>query len=275
MKKISKSWPKGLGYTLPLLFLIIIAFNIPLFLILMRSFLNPQPTLEHYVYLIENPVYLEILGSTFRIAIIVTILSIIFGYPLAYWMTRLSSKWQLIVITIVAMSFLVSILIRTYAWIVILGNNGIVNRTLIELGITGSPLQLIYNNMGVTLGTINVLLPFMILPLYAAMLKFDHRLMQAASSLGSKPITAFFKIYLPLTLPSLLSSSILVFILSLGFFITPAILGGGQVQMIATILDTLINRLADWELSSAISTILLVTTLILYTIYRRIGGMVK
>lgn len=275
MKKFSKFWPKGIGYVLPLFILILIAFNIPLFLILVRSFLNPEPTLEHYVYLMENPVYLQILGSTFRVAIVVTILSVILGFPLAYWMTRLSSKLQLIVITIVAMSFLVSILIRTYAWIVILGNNGIVNRTLIELGITGSPLQLIYNQMGVTLGTLNVLLPFLILPLYAAMLKFDHRLMQAAASLGSKPIRTFFKIYLPLTLPSLLSSSILVFILALGFFITPAILGGGQVQMIATILDTLINRLAEWELSSAISTILLVTTLILYAIYRRVGGLVK
>ena len=275
MKTLLKNWPKGLSYALPLLILMIIAFNMPLFLILMRSFFNPKPTLEHYVYLIENPVYLEILGSTFRIAIIVTILAILLGYPLAYWMTRLSRKFQLLIVTVVVMSFLVSILIRTYAWIVILGNNGIVNRTLIELGVTGSPLQLIYNNMGVTLGTINVLLPFMVLPLYAAMLKFDHRLIQAASSLGSTPLTAFFKIYFPLTLPSLLSSSILVFILTLGFFITPAILGGGQVQMIATILDTLINRLADWELASAISTILLATTLVLYAIYRKMGGMVR
>lgn len=275
MKSLMKFYPKGFGFTLPLFILMIISFNIPLLLILFRSFLNPEPTLEHYVYLIDNPIYLKILGSTFRVAVIVTILSIIFGFPLAYWMTRLSSQWQLVVITLVAMSFLVSILIRTYAWIVILGNNGIVNRTLIELGITGSPLQLIYNNFGVTLGTLNVLLPFMVLPLYAAMLKFDHRLMKAASSLGARPITSFFRIYLPLTLPSLLSSTILVFILALGFFITPAILGGGKVQMIATILDLLINRLADWELASAISSVLLITTLILYTIYRRVGGIVK
>lgn len=275
MKAIRKFWPKGLGYTLPLFILMIVAFNIPLLLILVRSFLNPEPTFDHYMYLFEHPIYLQILGSTFRIAIVVTLFSVILGYPLAYWLSRLSSKWQLVFISVVAMSFLVSILIRTYAWIVILGNNGIVNRTLIELGITGSPMQLIYNDFGVTLGTLNVLLPFMIIPLYAAMLKFDHRLLQAASSLGAKPIATFFKVYLPLTLPSLVSSSILVFILTLGFFITPAILGGGQVQMIATILDTLINRLANWELSSAIATILLVTTLILYVIYRRVGGMAK
>lgn len=266
---------KGYGYFLPLLILIILAFNIPLILMLLRSFFSPEPTLEHYIYILENPIYLQILGNTFRIAAMVTILSIVLGYPVAYWMTKLSGKWQLIIISIVAMSFLVSILIRTYAWIVMLGNNGVVNRLLIELGIVGSPLQLIYNDLGVTFGTLNVLLPFMILPLYASMLKFDYRLMQAALSLGANRIYAFFKVYLPLTLPSLLSSSILVFILTLGFFITPAILGGGQVQMIATVLDTLINRLADWELASAISTILLVATFVLYYFYRKIGGFSK
>lgn len=267
-----KAIPKGTGYVLPLLLLIFVMFNIPLLLMLGRSFLSPGPTLEHYVYLLDNPVYLQILGSTFRVAVIVTLVAIILGYPVAYWMTTLSDRLKFIVLAIVAMSFLVSILIRTYAWIVILGNNGLVNRAVIELGITGSPLQLLYNDFGVTLGTINVLLPFMVLPLFASMLRFDNRLLLASRSLGAKPIKTFLKVYFPLTLPSLLAGAILVFIMTLGFFITPAILGGGQVQMIATLLDTLVNRLAEWELSAALSSILLVVTFILYAFYRRLGG---
>lgn len=272
MQSILDKWPKGLGYAIPLIILVFLLFNLPLVLMLGRSFFSPEPTLEHYVYLIENPVYLQILGSTFRVAIIVTIVAIILGYPFAYWMTTLSKRGMFIVISIVAMSFLVSILIRAYSWIVILGNNGIVNRTIIELGITGSPLQLIYNNFGVTLGTINVLLPFMVLPLFASMLKFDKQLLKASRSLGAGPIRTFFKVYFPLTLPALLSASILVFIMTLGFFITPAILGGGQVQMIATLLDTLVNRLALWELAAALSSILLVVTIALYAVYRKLGG---
>jgi len=266
---------KGISYILPPLIIVVISFNIPLFLMLIRSLFSPDFTFEQYVYLVDHPIYLQILANTFKTAIIVSLLCCLLAYPLAHWITLLAGQVKLFVLGIIAMSFLVSILIRTYAWIVILGNNGIVNRTLLEMGLIGSPLQLIYNDLGVTLGTINVLLPFAIFPLYAAMLKIDKRLIKAAYSLGSKPITVFTKIYLPLTLPTLLSSAILVFIMTLGFFITPAILGGGKVQMVATILDTLINRLANWNLASAISTILLMVTIALYIVYRKVGETVK
>jgi putative spermidine/putrescine transport system permease protein len=275
MRKKSFSLLKGFSYIIPLLIIVVAGFNIPLLLMLIRSFRSPNFTLEHYTYLIEHPIYLQILANTFQTAIVVSILCILLSYPLAHWLTRLKGKIKLFMLSIIAMSFLVSILIRTYAWIVILGNNGIINRNLLELGLIGSPLQLIYNDVGVTLGTINVLIPFAVFPLYAAMLKIDKRIIKAAYSLGSNPLNVFFRVYLPLTLPTLLSSVILIFIMTLGFFITPAILGGGKVQMIATILDTLINRLANWNLASAISTILLVVTLILYSIYRKIGETVK
>lgn len=227
------------------------------------------------MYLIEQPVYLQVLANTFRLALIVAVFSIFIAYPLAYWMTKLSKRNQLIAVGIVAMSFLVSLLVRAYAWIVILGNNGIVNRSLLQLGLIGSPLQFIYNDFGVTLGTLNLLLPFMVIPLYTSMLQMDKRLMLAAASLGANPVQVFLRVYFPLTLPPLMSSAILIFIYTLGFFITPAILGGGNVSMIATVLDTLINQLAEWELAAAISVILLGVTLVLYTVYRRIEAMFK
>jgi len=270
-----KRFPTGLGYVLPLLLMMIIVFDLPLMVMLGRSISAPFPTFRHYTYLIEQPVYLEVLANTFRIAIVVTIGAVIIGYPLAYWMTRISKRAQMLAVSVVILSFLVSLLIRTYAWIVILGNNGIVNRVLLEMGLIGSPLQFIYNDLGVTIGTLNVLLPFMIIPLYTSMLKMDVRLLDAAASLGADPVRTFIRVYFPLTLPSLLSCAILVFILTLGFFITPAILGGGNVAMIATVLDTLINQLAEWELAAALSVILLIVTLVCYAGYRKLEVMFK
>jgi ABC-type spermidine/putrescine transport system permease subunit I len=172
----------------------------------------------------------------------------------------------------VVLPFWVSILVRTYAWIVILGNDGVVNRTLQMLGLTAAPVSFLYNQFGVILGTVNILLPFLVLPLFASMLRLDDRLFQAARSLGASDRTVFWRVFFPLTLPSLAAGAILVFILTIGFFITPAILGGGRVPMIANMLDLLINRLPRWELAAAISTMLLIMTLLCYAAYRWVGA---
>ena len=165
--------------------------------------------------------------------------------------------------------FWVSILVRTYAWIVVLGNGGLVNRSLQWLGLTDAPVSFLYNELGVTIGMANVLLPFLVLPLFAAMIRIDDRLMQAAASLGAPPRTIFWKVYFPLTLPALAAGALLVFILCLGFYVTPAILGGGRVPMISNLLDTLINQIPRWEQASAISTILLIVALLIFAGYRR------
>ena len=166
--------------------------------------------------------------------------------------------------------FWVSILVRTYAWIVVLGNGGLVNRALQWLGLTDAPVSFLYNELGVTIGMANVLLPFLVLPLFAAMIRIDDRLLQAAASLGAPPRTIFWKVYFPLTLPALAAGALLVFILCLGFYVTPAILGGGRVPMISNLLDTLINQIPRWEQASAISTILLIVTLLIFAAYRRL-----
>lgn len=264
--------PQGFWFTVPLFLIMALFFNFPLIYMLGLSFFSPSPTLEHYAQIFENPVYLEIVADTFRIALITAVVATLLGFPLAYWITKLSISKQIIAVTIIILPFFVSILVRTYAWIVMLGNSGVINGTLLKLGLIGSPIQFLYDELGVVIGTINILLPFMVLPLYASMIRFDKRLLLAASSLGAKPFTVFRRIYLPLTLPAIVSGASLVFILTLGFYVTPAILGGGKVQMIATLLDFLINHYPDWEVAAGISTILLVITLTFYFLFQRGGS---
>jgi ABC-type spermidine/putrescine transport system permease subunit I len=264
--------PAGAAYVAPLVLFMLLAFNLPIVLMLGWSIGAPPDVLAHYAQILERAVYLKVLANTFRIAAIATLVCVLLGYPLAYWMRSLAPGRQLLAVALVVLPFWVSILVRTYAWIVILGNDGVVNRSLQALGLVATPVSFLYNQFGVVLGTVNVLLPFLVLPLFAAMLKLDDRLLQAAASLGASRRTIFWRVFFPLTLPSLAAGAILVFILTLGFFITPAILGGGRVPMIANMLDLLINRLPRWELAAAISTVLLVLTLACYAAYRRVGA---
>lgn len=262
----------GIGFVLPLLVVMVLAFNLPIAMMLSWSIGEAGAPFEYYTQIVERPVYLKVLGNTFRIALIATVVCAILGYPLAYWMRSLSRQGQMLALALVVLPFWVSILVRTYAWIVVLGNDGVVNRTLQFVGLTSAPVSFLYNEFGVVLGTANILLPFLVLPLFAAMLKLDDRLLQAAASLGATRRQVFWRVFFPLTMPSLAAGAILVFILTLGFFITPAILGGGRVPMIANMLDLLINRLPRWELAAAISTVLLVLTLACYAGYRRVGA---
>ena len=262
----------GFSFIAPLLVLMVVAFNAPIVYMLGLAFWEKGRgfTLEHYEGLLEAPVYLRVLGNTMRIALIATLANILIGYPLAHWMRGLGSRGRMIALAMVVLPFWVSILVRTYAWIVVLGNGGIVNRALQWSGLTDAPVSFLYNELGVTIGMANVLLPFLVLPLFAAMTRIDDRLLQAAASLGAPPRTIFWKVYFPLTLPALAAGALLVFILCLGFYVTPAILGGGRVPMISNLLDTLINQIPRWEQASAISTILLIVTLLIFAAYRRL-----
>jgi putative spermidine/putrescine transport system permease protein len=264
--------PAGAAYVAPLFLFMLLAFNLPIVLMLSWSVAAPPDVLGYYAQVFARAVYLKVLGNTFRIALIATAVCVVLGYPLAYWMRALTPVRQLIALALVVLPFWVSILVRTYAWIVILGNYGLANRMLQGLGLAAAPVSFLYNEFGVILGIANVLLPFLVLPLFASMLRLDDRLLQAARSLGASEWTVFWRVFFPLTLPALAAGAILVFILTIGFFITPAILGGGRVPMIANMLDLLINRLPRWELAAAISTILLMVTLVCYAAYRRVGA---
>jgi putative spermidine/putrescine transport system permease protein len=258
----------GLVFVLPLLVVMLVCFNVPIVLMLAWSLKSPTPTLRHYQEFFGTPVYLKVFWNTVRIALITTLVCVPLGYPLAYWIRSRSGARQLVALALVVLPFWISILVRTYAWIVLLGNAGLVNRSLLRLGLIENPVSILYNELGVIIGTVNVLLPFFVLPLLASMVRIDERLLQAAASLGASSRTVFWKVFFPLTVPAVSAGAILVFILTLGFYVTPAILGGGRVTMIANMLNLLINHLPNWELASTISTVLLVVVLSLYSMSR-------
>ncbi|WP_159999866.1 ABC transporter permease [Roseomonas sp. 18066] len=260
------------AYAMPLLAVMLVAFNLPILAMLAQSFLSPEPTVAHWAELVQTPMYLRVLGNTFWMAAITAGVCGLLGYPLAFWIRTLSGRAQLVALTLVLMPFWISVLVRTYAWIVVLGNAGMVNRALLGLGLVEAPVPFLYNTLGVTIGTTNVLLPFLVLPLLAAMMKLDERLFQAAATLGASQRAIFWRVFFPLTLPAFAAGILLVFILTLGFYVTPAILGGGRVPMIGNMLDVLINLMPRWELAAAISTLLLVATLGLFALYRVIGA---
>lgn len=264
-------WGAG-AYTLPLLGLMIIAFDLPILMMLAQSVLSPQPTLAHWAELGQSPVYLRVLGNTFQMALITALVCGVLGYPLAFWIRCLRPRAQLVALSLVLLPFWISVLVRTYAWIVVLGNAGLVNRSLLWLGLAEAPLPFLYNTLGVTIGTTNVLLPFLVLPLVASMMKMDERLFQAAATLGASRRAIFWRVFFPLTLPAFAAGILLVFILTLGFYVTPAILGGGRVPMIANMLDVLINVMPRWEVAAAISTLLLGATILLFGLYRAVGS---
>ncbi len=258
----------GFAYVLPLVLIMLVAFDVPI-LLMLRASVAPSWTMENYQHLAQEGAYLKVLTNTFRVATITTICSALLGYPLAYWITRLSPTGRLVAIAFVVIPFWVSILVRSYAWIVLLGNAGVVNRTLLGIGLIDHPIQLMYNELGVIVGMTNILIPFMVLPLYAAMTKLDRRLLDAAATLGASNFQTFRMVFFPLTRPALAASSLMVFIFALGFYITPALLGGGRVTMIANVLDVFINRVPNWELAAAIATVLLLASIALYALYRR------
>ncbi|MBN9489746.1 MAG: ABC transporter permease [Alphaproteobacteria bacterium] len=267
----SRGWKAALPFVGPLLVLVVLGFNGPILLIVNYSFSAAGTySFVNYQELAATPVFLRVIGNTFRITVLTTFVVAVLGYILAYWITSLSERTRNIVLALVVVTFWVSVLVRTYAWIVVLGNAGLVNRTLLWAGAIDAPIAFLYNDLGVIIGMANIQMPLLILPLYAAMIKVDQRHLQAAASLGASERTIFWRVFFPQTIPALASSVMLVVILCLGFYVTPAILGGGRVPMVANMLDTYINSIPRWELASAVSIVLLLFTLALFMIYRRL-----
>ena len=256
----------------PLLVLLLVVFDLPLLFTLGLSIHGKDGvTLDRYSELLGTPAYLGVLASTLRVSLIATLVNVLVGYPLAYWIKGLRPRGRGIALACVLLPFWVSILVRTYAWIVVLGNGGLVNRFLLWSGLIDDPISFLYAEFGVTVGMTNVLLPFLVLPLYAAMSRIDDRLLQAASSLGASRWTIFWRVFFPLTVPALAAAALLVFMLSLGFYITPAILGGGKVAMVGNLLDILINQIPRWETAAALAAVLLALTLAIYLVYARLS----
>lgn len=245
--------------SVPAVLLLLALFAVPLLRLLALSV--EGGSLVAYQRALTNELYLRVIFETFKIAAVVTLLTLALGYPVAYVMATSGRAWQLVGIALVLLPFWTSILVRTYAWMVMLGRNGVVNRTLIGWGVIDSPLPLLNNLAGVLIGMVHVLLPYMILPVFNAVKKVDPNLVLAAEGLGAPRWRAFLRVTLPLTMNGVAAGVTLVFTLSLGFFITPALLGGGRVVMIANLIEEQVRELLNWAFAGALSAILLALTL--------------
>jgi spermidine/putrescine transport system permease protein len=225
----------------------------------------------NYIRFID-PLYLRILLDSFVSALIVTAVTLVIGYPLAYWIAgrppETRNRWLMLVIV----PFWTSMLIRTYAWIFLLRNNGLINSWLVSLGLVKEPLSLLYNQRAAILGLAYMLLPFMILPVYTAVEKLDHRLIRAAYDLGARPARTFFKVILPLTLPGVAAGTVLVLVPSIGLFYVADLLGGGQTVLIGNLIHKQFTSARDWPFGAAASVILTVLTVGLIFLYLRTGG---
>lgn len=218
----------------------------------------------------DSAAFFKILLRTFEISAVVTIFCLLLGYPLAYWLSTLTPRQANILMILVLVPFWTSILVRSAAWIVLLQSNGLVNRSLLELGFISEPLPLLFNRLGVIIAMVHILLPFMILPLYSVMKSVPASYLRAAVSLGSSPLAAFFRVYVPQTFPGMGAGGLLVFILSIGYYVTPALLGGADDQMLSYYIAQYTNVNVNWGMACALGAVLLSATLVLYAVYRRV-----
>ncbi len=253
----------------PFLVVVVALYLGPLVNILWLSLSDPEPGLGNYQKLFTNETLGRILWTTFRICVITTFFSVILGYALAYAMVHAHQKQQYVMLTLLLVSFWISVLVRTFAWLMLLGRNGLVNQSLDTIGLISQPLPFMRNELGVLIGMVHYMVPYAVLPLLASMQTLDPRVMAASRNLGASGAQTFRRIYLPLTLPGIVAATLLVFILSLGFYITPAILGGGKVLMVAEYISVQLLVTLKWGTAAMLGTLLLAGVLTLLWIMSR------
>ncbi len=218
----------------------------------------------------DQRVFGRILMRTFYVSGAVTLFCLLLGYPLAYWLSTLRDRHANLLMILVLVPFWTSILVRVAAWIVLLQREGLVNKALLSLHAINEPLALLFNRTGVIISMTHILLPFMILPLYSVMKSVPPTYLRAAVSLGSPPLAAFFRVYVPQTWPGIGAGGLLVFILAIGYYVTPALLGGAADQMLSYYIAQYVNVYVNWGLACALGALLLAATLVLYAVYRRV-----
>lgn len=258
-----------LGLSAPAMFLVGLVVFIPVGWLFWLSVIDGgELSLAHYRR-IADATHFRIFYVTFEISILVTVLALLLGYPLAYLMSQLPPRWAGLCMIFVLIPFWTSLLVRTYAWLVLLQRRGLINETLQDWGLIDAPLRLVHNYTGTVIGMLHIMLPFMILPLYAGLRSVDANFMRAASNLGASPVRAFWTVFFPLSLPGVIAGSLLVFILSLGFYVTPALLGGGRVMMVSMKIQQNAGLYFDWGAASALGVVLLVITFVIFWVLGR------
>jgi ABC-type spermidine/putrescine transport system permease subunit I len=264
----SQPWTPDRGYALilapPCVFLLLF-FLWPLLTVVVRG------TWGQYVEVFSRPTYVKVLFYTLQVAASTTVLCLLISYPVAAVVARLRGSLLHLCLAMILLPFWTSTVIRTYAWMVLFQRKGVLNGALINLGLIEQPLELMHNSIGVHIGMVHVLLPFMILPLLSSLRTIDPTYMRAAEVLGANPIRAFLHVYLPLSMPDITAGVALVFISALGFFVTPALLGSERDMMIAILIEQQVNITVNWELASALATLLLAVTVALYLLYERLA----
>lgn len=252
----------------PALAIVLILLVLPLLWLAGQSVWNDGFTLENYARFLTDDVYWMTFLQTFRIALVVTVTTLLLGYPVAYLAATLPRKWSILILAMVVLPFWTSVLVRAYAWMILLQRTGLVNSALQSLGLIESPLLLVNNELGTTIATIHILLPFMVLPLFAAMQKIPAELTIAGSSLGGRPVFVFTWVFLPLSLPGIIAGMVLVFVLTLGFYITPELLGGGRTFMVSMLVSRNIEIYNQWGAASSISVVLLACVFMIFRLAR-------
>jgi putative spermidine/putrescine transport system permease protein len=263
-----------IAVVIPLLAYLIFFYAYPVIAMLFRSVSEPTWSLTNYSQLVRTSVYVHVMWITVWISIVVTVCTLILGYPVAYVISSVTTTKSNLLIVLVLVPFWTSILVRTYAWMVLLGREGIVNQFLQSIGVIDQPLRLLNTRFAVYVAMVHILLPFMILPLYSVMRGIDRSVLQAAEGLGARPIAVFRQVLLPLSLPGVAAGCLLVFILSLGFYITPALVGGPRDLMISVLIAQQVN-LFNWAFASALAAVLLIGALLIFVIFNRILGVEK
>jgi ABC-type spermidine/putrescine transport system permease subunit I len=259
---------RGFFPALPALILLLAFFLFPV--VRMLGYSVEAGSLDWYAKALGEGLYLQVFWNTFEIALLVTGFCLLLGYPLGFLIATTTPTWATLGFIFVLLPLWTSVLVRTYAWMVLLGRNGIFNRWLLDAGIISDPLPLLHNFTGVLIGMVHVLLPYMVLPIYGAVRRLDPAIVAAAQGLGASNWRIFWRIHVPLTLNGIFAGSVLVFVLSLGFFITPALLGGGRVMMIAVLIEQQVRETLNWPFAAALSFVLLAFTFAVYALAQRL-----
>ncbi|MBB5691140.1 ABC transporter permease [Roseomonas alkaliterrae] len=255
---------------LPALVLVVVFYVAPIAQVLTISVTEPEPGLGNYERLFTSPAVQRVILTTLRICIITTAIALLLGYAIAYAITLASPRARGWWILAVLVPLWISVLVRAFAWVTLLRRQGLVNNTLLELGVIAEPLPLVWNEFGIIVGMVHYMVPFAVLPMLASMREIDPRLLAAARGLGASRGEVFRRVFLPLSMPGVIAAGVLVFIFSLGFYITPAILGGGKTLMVAEWIGLQILDLVRWGLGTMMATMLVVAILLTLAVFSRI-----
>ena len=247
----------------------LLAFIVPLVRLVGLSFSAPAGPLDAYAHVLGDDIYRQVFANTLVIAFTVTLIALLIAFPIAFALTRLQGGWRTLVFACVLLPLWISVLVRTFSWMLVLERNGPVNRLLVGSGLIDAPLSLLFNQTGVLIGMVHVLLPYSVLPIYAALARVDPSLLRASEGLGASAVTTFLRVLLPLSSRGVATAATFTFQLSLGFFVTPALLGGASSMTLSMLIDSFVSDRLDWPLAAAASVVLLVAALAIVAVASR------